>query len=796
MAMSWKIFWSTIHDEHGEKEHLLVLLDRILKITFVLIIIGSLFSIFIMPLSAYKLLATGAALLLFLIVVIRLLLWRRLLMPASILFLFSLWASFVLLTIFNSGVSSPAPTTFIFGVLVAGLLLGDRAAKVFAGLTVLTTAVLYAIEVTQGLPPAPLPLTPTTGLIGFIILLLATTGVYSLTIRKLQRTIQALSASEAEMRAIFQAMTDAVFVMDIDGRYTKIAPTSNATILIAHDEMLHKTVYDVVPPKQARELHDYGRRVIASQQPLQVEYSLQVGTPNWWEARIAPLGANEVVWIARDITKRKQTEEALRHSEANLREAQQIAKLGNFEFNLRTEKVQWSDEVYRIFGLEIGTAIDLEQYQGLLAPEDFQRVMAAVTQAITSQQPYTIEHDIILPDGQRKHLYAIGRSMLDTTGQASRIFGIVQDVTESKRVEQTLRENMARYRALFEHANDAIWVCGLDDKVMTANSRACELSGYSLEEMIGQEPDFFTVPEEYDGVYSGYQEVMVHGESPPIYERTLVRKNGEKRICEIRASRVEDDDGKPLYIQGVVRDVTERRRTEAQIQASLQEKEILLKEIHHRVKNNLQVISSLLDLQAAYVKDESVLEMFQESRSRVRSMALVHEQLYQSADLARIDFADYINGLTGYLLRVYGHLVKSVTLDIDVANTFLSVETAVPLGLIVNELVSNALKHAFPDGRSGQIRVRLTPIEDDQIHLVVQDNGIGFPANIDFRRSSSLGLTIIMTLMNQLRGEIALHSQDGARFELTVPNEGGEDGAVRPIPENNDLKIERISGIG
>ncbi|WP_420628846.1 PAS domain S-box protein [Candidatus Leptofilum sp.] len=472
--------------------------------------------------------------------------------------------------------------------------------------------------------------------------------------------------------------------------------------------------------------------------------------------------------VFQDIHERKLADEALRQSEANLLEAQQIAKLGNFEFNLHTQQVYWSDEVYRIFGLPLKEEVTLERYQSLLAPEDFERVMTAVGEAVASLEPYTIEHDIILSNGQRKHLQAIGRPLIDATGEVSRIFGTVQDISEAKKAEQTLHENVVRYRALFDNANDAIWVYDLEKTVVIANASACELTGYSLDELIGKKYDFFTVPEEVDDAHQKFR-AATRGRITPHYIRTVLAKNGEKRICEVRIKRVEDDAGTPLFIQGVVRDVTERKQAEAQIQASLQEKEVLLKEIHHRVKNNLQVISSLLDLQSAYIEDDDVQEMFQESRSRVRSMALVHEQLYQSIDLAQIDFADYVHSLTSYLSRVYGQMARGVTLDVEVDNTPLSVETAVPLGLIINELVSNAFKHAFPNNQGGFVRVQLTAMDDQQLYLTIQDSGIGLPAHLDFHNSPSLGLTIVMTLINQLKATIRhVPQEEGTRFEIDI----------------------------
>ncbi len=772
--MNWSLLFPT--DYEGEEKRQMVLLGRILKSSLIFLFLEAILGYIAFSTVNIYLFLGGIFVLAILIGISWLLSKNGRSMQASFLYLVALWIHFVVLTFFNGGVSSPAPTTFIFGVIVAGLLLGERGSISFAGISVVTVVVLYFIETIWGLPPTPFPLSPLAGLGGFIVLLLSTTAVYRVTVGELKQTIGALSISSSEMETIFRAMNDAVFVMDADGRHTKIAPTGSENILIPHDEMLNKTVYEVLPEEQAKELHNYALKVIDSQQTLQVEYCLEVGVSNWWETTISPLGKNETVWIARNTTKHKQLEQALRHSnealresEANLRAAQRIAKLGIFEFNLETQDLRWSDEAYRIFGLEQGTEINLERYQSLLTPEDFDDVMTAVNESIASKQPYTIDHDIVLSDGQRRNLHGIGRPIVDEIGKVKRIFGTVQDATELKQVEKSLRESVAQYRALFENANDAIFLYGLDGRVVTANSKAFELTGYSLDEVIGKTGEFFTVPEEADEARQIHEKVIVRGERTPIYERTILHKDGTKRLCEITARLIEDKTGNPLFFQGVVRDITEQRRAEAQIQASLQEKEVLLKEIHHRVKNNLQVISSLLELQAGYIDDASVKQMIEESRNRVRSMAFVHEQLYYSTDLAQVDFATYIYDLTRSLERNYRQVTTNVLLNLDVDQIYLSVETAVPLGLIINELVSNALKHAFVDGRSGEVTLRLKSLENNSIRLTVADNGIGFPEELDFYQSPSLGLTIIMTLVGQIEGEIELSSQNGSRIDLVFP---------------------------
>jgi len=216
-------------------------------------------------------------------------------------------------------------------------------------------------------------------------------------------------------------------------------------------------------------------------------------------------------------------------------------------------------------------------------------------------------------------------------------------------------------------------------------------------------------------------------------------------------------------------ELAERKRAEEQIKASLREKELLLKEIHHRVKNNLQVISSLLYLQSKNVSDEQTFQMFRESQSRVRSMALVHESLYQSKDLARIDFAEYIRNLAAYIFRSYGADSKTVNLEVDAEGVFLGIDVAVPWALITNELISNSLKHAFPNGRGGEIRVRLRTEDDRGLVLTVCDDGVGFPDGLDFRDTKSLGLQLVNTLVDQLEGTIEIDGSEGTEFTITIP---------------------------
>jgi len=223
-----------------------------------------------------------------------------------------------------------------------------------------------------------------------------------------------------------------------------------------------------------------------------------------------------------------------------------------------------------------------------------------------------------------------------------------------------------------------------------------------------------------------------------------------------------------------VRDITDRKQSEERLTVSLKEKEVLLKEIHHRVKNNLQILSSLLKLQSRGAQDQHTREMFEESQARVKTMALIHEELYKTSNLTKIEFASYVQHLANNLLRTYGTLSSGVKLDINVDDIQLDVDRAIPCGLIINELVSNSLKYAFPAERLAQrehseneIDIELRQREDEHLMLKIRDNGVGLPADLDIHNTTTLGMQLVNTLTEQLSGKIEYRNHHGAEFEIT-----------------------------
>ncbi|HEX2834776.1 MAG TPA: histidine kinase dimerization/phosphoacceptor domain -containing protein [Thermoanaerobaculia bacterium] len=324
-------------------------------------------------------------------------------------------------------------------------------------------------------------------------------------------------------------------------------------------------------------------------------------------------------------------------------------------------------------------------------------------------------------------------------------------------------------QSFVDAAPDAIVIVDAAGVIASVNALAGEMFGYSQEELIGSEIELL-VPraarsrhESERHVYARNPRTRMMGAGRSLYGR---RRDGEEFPVQISLAPYVG-----RFVISIIRDVTAQRRAEELIQSSLREKEALLREIHHRVKNNLQVTSSLLRLQASMIDDERVKEMFAETQHRIRSMALVHEKLYQSTNLAQIDFGEYARALGDLLFRSFAVDPSQIELHIEGAPILLTIEVAVPCGLIVNEALSNALKHAFPLGRHGTITIRLAQTAD-YASLTIADDGVGLPGTLDLDTVESLGLQLVRGLVQQIDGTLELDRRAGTSMRITFSYDG------------------------
>jgi PAS domain S-box-containing protein len=309
---------------------------------------------------------------------------------------------------------------------------------------------------------------------------------------------------------------------------------------------------------------------------------------------------------------------------------------------------------------------------------------------------------------------------------------------------------------------DVFYQTDLEGKITEISPSIERYSKFKPSELIGNPVELvYLDPEDREFLLNAIQD---KGEVAD-YEVTLVNKDKTQFFVSVNAHYLLNSQNQPIGVEGSLRDITDRKKMELELRKSLEEKEMLVKEIHHRVKNNLMVISSLLNLQSRYIKDKKALSMFKESQNRAKSMALIHERLYRSTDLKSIDFGDYLRTLATDLYRTYVPEPSRIELDMNVEKVMIDINTAIPLGLIVNELLSNSMKHAFPGKREGEINLEFG-ITDDEFVLVVGDNGIGFPEDLEFQNTSSLGLQLVNTLTRQISGIIELDTTNGTLFSI------------------------------
>ena len=299
-------------------------------------------------------------------------------------------------------------------------------------------------------------------------------------------------------------------------------------------------------------------------------------------------------------------------------------------------------------------------------------------------------------------------------------------------IRDDLLESEEKYKDLVEKANLGIMIDDEEGHLKYVNNTFCEMFGYTAGDMKKMNMVNIDVvhPDDKTRVKRIHQD-RIQGKNVPFrYGFKGIKKDGSEIVCEVDVL-VLKKNGKNLGTRAYVRDITEEKKNKDILESSLKEKEVLLREIHHRVKNNLQIISSLLNLQSSFIKDQSALKMFQESNLRVRSMAIVHEKLYRSEDLYRVNFNEYIVSLVRYMYQIYGIDPSQIKMDISVKDVFLDINSAIPCGLIISELISNALKHAFPDGQKGEIKIIFDQIKQGKYRLVVEDNGVGLNRDID-----------------------------------------------------------------
>ncbi|MBU4534699.1 MAG: PAS domain S-box protein [Euryarchaeota archaeon] len=470
---------------------------------------------------------------------------------------------------------------------------------------------------------------------------------------------------------------------------------------------------------------------------------------------------------ARNITKIKKANEALKLSERHFRSLIENAldlilvlnKQGDITYASPSVEKTFGFKVHEILGFNI---LDLVFYQ------DIPQANEALFEKL-KQSKHSIDFEIRFQNenGSGMVCKVVAQNLLKDPAVKGIILNI-KDLTQHKMAEKARNDLETIYSTLLKASLDGVIAMDLEGNITHLSQKAIEILGGDKTINYHSKTIFDILsPSKHHLIKENMEKILVDGYMHNM-EYNFIRTDGTKFTGEMNFALSHDYQGTPKGFISTLRDISNRKEMENQIKRSLNEKEVLLKEVHHRVKNNMQLISSLIGLQSEQMHDIKTREMFEDSKNRIKSLALIHEILYASESMEAVEFSEYIVNLIEGLKSSYSHVSKSIEIDIRAKKVLMEIDQAIPCGLIINELTSNCFKYAFTsehDNQNFKLRINFYSI-GDEIFLNVEDNGPGLPDNLDFKNTETLGLQIVCTLVAQLGGEIHLDSSNGTKFNI------------------------------
>jgi PAS domain S-box-containing protein len=571
---------------------------------------------------------------------------------------------------------------------------------------------------------------------------------------------------KAKFESIVEHSNDAIISKKLDGTITSWNHAAEKIYGYSKEEMLGKSTKAIIPKGHDQEIssfldiiHDENYDTLrVTKDGKTINASMTLSPIRNSDGKIKGISI-----ISRDITRQKEAERELKAGAERYKLLVDSVPVGIIHLDRKGDVIDVNPKLMEIIGSKS------EEYTRLINVLEFPET---VKSGFSSEFKKCLETGRVI-EGERSYTSTWGKKayiqyqitpILDSENNVTSIIGTGNDITERKQMEKALRESEEKFREVFNNVSDAVFLCKLEDGLpkhfIEVNDVACQKLGYTRKELLKMSCKDIDDPQIEDRFLLMTDKLYKDGKVS--FESFQVTKNGSTIPVEIN-SHIFKLNGMDVAVS-VARDITERKKNEKLIKKSLKEKELLLMEIHHRVKNNLMVISSLLNMQSRQIKDKEVLSLLKDSQSRARSMALIHEKLY-SSDLKRINFGEYIQDFTEELFKTYS-INPHVTLKMDVEDLMLDINTSIPLGLIVNELVSNSLKYAFASADKGNVTVKFHE-KNDVYTLTVKDDGVGIPDDIDCLNTESLGMKLVTSLTEQLDGELKIDTKRGTCFSIS-----------------------------
>ena len=580
--------------------------------------------------------------------------------------------------------------------------------------------------------------------------------------------------------------------LSIGGRFMRVNRAFCELVGYSESELIGRFFHDLTHPEDLVAEMALLRRVLDGVQPgytIEKRLVRKNGQLLWVQRSMSlertAAGAPDFLLSAVvDVTARAAAEHALLRSASQLTTAQRVARIGSWELDLPSGSLQWSDEIFRIFELDrLAFGASYDAFLERVHPDDRARVDAAYLSSVRERGSYDLTHRLLMDDGRVKYVREVGETFFADDGRPVRSVGTVQDVTEQRSTELGLQDRELRLSTILSTIRDVVVLLEVEgDSVVIAEVNRAglqRLEGYlpNIAGNLHRQIDLTAVAGALVGRISAVgklkgllAQVLAEGKVKEL-ELDASPISGGLLHTEVTLTPVKDEAGRYRQVLLVSRDVTARKKAEQLLRASLVEKETLLAEVHHRVKNNLQIISSMLSLQGTGAPDAPTEGLLEEARNRIHTMALVHEQLYRTHDFASVNLAEHIQSLATMVAQSQAQRLGHV-LCCELEPVSVSLDQAIPLGLVLNELLSNAWKHAFRGRSGGSVTVRCQA-EGEAVRVQVADDGVGLPTEQTLEGARSLGFRLVRTLVQQLRATLSIDRASGTCITIVVPMEPG-----------------------
>ena len=587
---------------------------------------------------------------------------------------------------------------------------------------------------------------------------------------------EVLIKSEEKYRQMFENIQAVYFETDLDGKVLEVSPSVESFSLYKRDDLIGSDVSEIYSDPSIRQeflnkIFEKGSITNFNLNFKNKDNSIIYTTINAKLLNNLYGKPQKIIGVILNISQLRETINALQKSEERFREifenTNDIVYTLDFEGNFTS--VNPSAE--RLLGYKFNEMKNPNMGH-YLSPGTTQIAFDNIKKKLSGEITNSIyEVEFVNKDGSYTSL-EINSKIRYKNGEPSEIFGIARNITERVEANKVIKKNEEKYRMIFENAPLGIMTADTKGNIIEINSTLLQLLG---SKSIGETKSINILkfpPLVESGSATSFKQCIDTGKSV-IFETTYTSIWGNTLNAKIYTKPFKNKKGKVTSFQVIVEDITEEKISEQKLKSALIEKEILIREIHHRVKNNMQIIISLINMQMQDISDELMIRKYKELQQRVRTMSIIHEDLYMSDDLSKINFGKYLHKLSNNLLQIYSSKYE-VNLKFNVSDIFLGIDIAIPFGLIVNELLTNSFKHAFTEEWFKKQKNILPEIKIDFVStgnkylLAISDNGVGIPDNIDELKEVSLGLMLVDILVTQLKGTLLTNNQHGTSFEIEI----------------------------